>query len=104
MYLVVDNDAINDMLEDNSTMNSLADYDAAIAEDINAAYLIADRFVNKENVTQAVIIPLDDTKVLAATLRPVHVVLEVLAWPEDEPEPLIPNYDPDNDEDCEGFE
>lgn len=98
MYLVVDNDAITDMLEDNFTMNTLSDYDAAIAEDINAAYLIADRFVNKENVTQAVIIPLDATKVLAATLRPVH---EILAWPEDEPRPLIPDYDPDCDEDCE---
>lgn len=101
MYLVVDNDAISDMLEDTFTMNSLEDYDAAIAEDINAAYLIADRFVNKENVTQAVIIPLDATKVLAATLRPVH---EILAWPENELKPTIPDYDPDHDEDCEDFE
>lgn len=75
MYLVVDYDAISDMLEDNSTMNSLADYDAAIADNFNAAYAIADRFVNKENVTRAIILPLDGTKVLAATLQPVHEIL-----------------------------
>lgn len=98
MYLVVDNDAISDMLEDNFTMNSLEDYDAAIAEDINAAYLVADRFVNKENVTQAVILPLDGTRVLAATLRPVH---EILCWPEDEQEPDMPEI---TYPDCEDYE
>lgn len=90
MYLVVDWNAIYDMFENDFTRCSLADYDAAIAEDIDAAYEIADRFINKQDVMQAVIIPLDDTKVLAATLRPVH---EVLTWPENEPQPIIPDYE-----------
>lgn len=101
MYLVVDYDAISDMLDNNPPMNGLADYDAAIAMNLEAAYRIADSFIMEQEVSQVVIIPLDDTKVLAATVKPVH---EVLCWPEDEPKPIIPDYNPDYDEDCEDFE
>lgn len=98
MYLVVDFDAINDMLDDNFTMNNLTDYDAAIAINLDAAYQIADKFIMEQEVTQAMIIPLDDSKVFAATLKPIH---EIILWPEDEPEPVLPEpiYP-----DCEDYE
>lgn len=98
MFLVIDSDAIDDMMNENSTMNNLADYDAGIATDLDAAYKIADRFVNEQGVTQAIIIPIDDTKVLAATMQPVH---EVLSWPEDEQEPSLPEVIDSDCEDCE---
>ena len=98
MFIVVDNDVINDMIDDNFNTLNLADYDAAIAMDLEAAYKIADNFIMEQDVSQAIIIPLDDTKVLAATMRPVH---EVLCWPENEQEPSLPEIiDPDC-EDCE---
>lgn len=98
MFLVVDNDAISDIIDDNLTRINLADYDAAIAMDLVAAYEIADRFINEQEVSQAIIMPLIGDKVLAATMRPVH---EVLCWPEDEKEPTLPEV---IDPDCEDSE
>lgn len=98
MFIVVDNEAIIDMIDNNLNVMNLADYDAAIAMDLAAAYQIADKFIMEQDVSQAMIIPIDDTKVLAATMRPVH---EVFCWPEDEQEPTLPEViDPDC-EDCE---
>lgn len=98
MFIVIDNDIINDMMDNNLNMINLADYDAAIAMDLAAAYKIADKFINEQDVSQAIIMPLVGDKVLAATMRPVH---EVLCWPEDEQEPSLPEIiDPDC-EDCE---
>lgn len=68
MFIVIDCDAIDDMMNENSTMNSLADYDAAIVTDLAAAYKIADKFISEQGVSRAIIVPLDDTKVLAATM------------------------------------
>ena len=98
MYLVVDFDAINDMLDDNFTMNNLTDYDAAIAINLDAAYQIADKFIMEQEVTQAMIIPLDDNKILAATLKPIH---EIISWPENEIEPVLPEPIYPDCEDCE---
>lgn len=98
MYLVIDFDAINDMLENDFSMNSLSDYDAAIAENLEAAYKIADRYIMEQEVTQAIIIPLDDSKVLAATLKPIH---EIISWPENEIEPVLPEPIYPDCEDCE---
>lgn len=98
MFLVVDYDAIDDMMDDNFNMMNLADYDAAIATDIVAAYQIADKFINEQEVSQAIIMPLDDTKVLAATMRPVH---EVICWPENEQEPSLPGISYPDCEDSE---
>lgn len=87
LYLVTDMDVLNDMLESDWNMNSLADYDAAIAFGLEAAYRIADRYVMEEDVKQAVIIPIDDSRILEATMQPVH---DVFLWPEDETEPVLP--------------
>ena len=98
MFFVVDYDAIDDMTINNLDMNNLADYDAGIAMNLDAAYKIADRFINEQDVTQAIIIPLEGDRVLAATMRPVH---EVLIWPEDEQEPSLPEITYPDYEDCE---
>lgn len=86
LYLVIDMDALNDMFESDWNMNSLADYDAAIAVGLAAAYKIADRYIMEEDVTQAIIIPIDADKIFQATMQPVH---DVWLWPEDEPEPAV---------------
>lgn len=98
MFIVVDNEAINDMMDNNLNIMNLADYDAAIAMDLEAAYKIADNFIMEQDVSQAIIMPLVGDKVLAATMRPVH---EVLCWPEDEQEPSLPEV---IDPDCEDSE
>lgn len=98
MYLVIDFDAINDMLENDFSMNSLSDYDAAIAENLEAAYKIADRYIMEQDVTQAVVIPIDDSKIFRAMMQPVH---DIFLWPEDEPEPVLPEPVYPDCEDCE---
>ena len=98
MFIVVDNDAIVDMMDNNFNIMNLADYDAAIAMNLDAAYKIADKFINEQDVSQAIIMPLVGDKVLAATMRPVH---EVLCWPEDEQEPSLPEVIDSDCEDCE---
>ena len=97
-YLVADMDALDDMFDSDWNMNSLADYDAAIAIGLEAAYKIADRYIMEQDVTQAVVIPIDDSKIFRAMMQPVH---DVFLWPEDEPEPVLPEpvYP-----DCEDYE
>ena len=98
MYLVFDSEALTDMMDNNLAMNGLADYDAAIAMNLNAAYQIADTFIMEQDVTQAFIVPIDASRVFQATMNPVH---DVFVWPEDEPEPVLPEPVYPDCEDCE---
>ena len=55
-------------------------------------------YIMEEDVTQAIIIPIDADKILQATMQPVH---DVWLWPEDEPEPVLPEPVYPDCEDCE---
>lgn len=87
LYLIIDNEVVTDMYDENRSMNSLADYEAAIATSLEDAYKIADRFLEEDEVSQAIILPIEADCVLAATLKPVH---EVLCLPEGVVEPSLP--------------